>query len=145
DEFMKVGIILFSNKRFSPFLKYYTNILSHQQGVSYQLIFLNRDVSLRETTTDNETSISWIGKGTNKAGTPEKFLNFIHFAIRAGHIIKSKHFDYLIILTTMPAVLLSHLLIRQYSGRYLIDIRDYTHEGFKPYFHIEEQVLHHSD
>ena len=41
----------------------------------------------------------------------------------------------------MPAVLLSGVLTSRYKNRYLVDIRDYTHEKVSLYYQIESKVL----
>ena len=68
-------------------------------------------------------------------------LNFLDFRKVTIQRLKKTKPDFVIVLTTMPAVLLSGYLCKHYKGRYLIDIRDYTYESFLPYYFIESKSI----
>lgn len=137
---MKVGIVLFSNIRYSPFLYFYTHILDTISNVEYRVLFFNRNHFHEEVNPQLE-SIDWVGKGTNQSSKLEKLFNFARFSCIVEMKIKREKFDFLIVLTTFPGVLISKALLSKYKGRYLLDIRDYTHESNPVYRKIEEKVV----
>lgn len=138
-----IGIIMFQNMRYAPFLKLYENILQ-EAGLEYEVIYYDRDKSLNEPSDEKYIPIPWYGKGTVAAPKYEKFLNFACYRSHLLKLLKKKQYDRLIILTTFPAVLISGYLKKAYADRYIVDIRDYTQEGFRPYFNMEAVALKHS-
>lgn len=138
---MKIGIVMFQNMRYAPFLKMYEEILRSVPGVEYDVLYFDRDRSLQETKRRPYIALPWYGKGTLAAPKYEKALNFLLYARNAKRTIQKNRYDFLIVLTTFPAVLLSGFLTKRYPGRYLVDIRDYTQEHFGPYYRMESKVL----
>lgn len=132
---------MFQNMRYAPFLKMYESILSSMDNVNYEVVYFDRDELLEEPKDDSYIAIKWRGKGTLAASKSEKMVNFLFYKHDVQELLKKKRYDFLIILTTFPAVLLSGFLRKNYAGRYIIDIRDYTQERFKTYFKIEEKVF----
>lgn len=141
---MHVGIILYQNMRYAPYLRVYQEVLSKIKGVDFDVIYLNRCPELDEVRNDNYIPIKWIklrGKGQS---TFFKFLNCFLFSLEVSSVLRKKKYDFLIILTTMPAVLLAGILICKYKKRYIIDIRDYTQESNKIYYAIEAKVINYA-
>lgn len=138
---IKVGMVMFQNMRYAPFLNMYKQLLESIDGVSYDIIYYDRDKALKETKDKHHIAIKWHGKGTLSASKFERCLNFVFYTLDVKKVLKSKRYDFLIVLTTFPAVLLSSTLVKKYNNRYIVDVRDYTHEGFKPYYNIEKKVL----
>lgn len=132
---MKVAIIAFNNIKYSPYVKTYSNILD-QNGVPYDVILPDRG-GIHEDLGEKTYGIPW---NPNK----KKILNFLSFASQAKRILKKNHYDFVIVLTTMPAVLLSSFLVRHYKGRYIVDIRDYTYERVGFYYKREKKALEHA-
>lgn len=141
---MKVGIILFSNMRYSPYLNSYTKLLNSIPGISYEVIYFNRYKELGEGNNDNTIGISWFGKNANASNKVVKAFNFFRFKYKVQHILDKGRYDYIICLTTVPAVLISKYLVCKYAGRYIVDIRDYTYEQKSGYYTREEKVLNSS-
>lgn len=135
---IRVGILMFQNMRYAPFLKMYENIIKEIPDASYDVIYYNRDKSLNEINEEHYIPIAWYGKGTVAAPKYEKIANFFIYRHEAKKKIINGKYDFLIVLTTFPAVLLSDFLVQQYRGRYIVDIRDYTQEQFGPYFFLEK-------
>lgn len=137
---MKVGILLFSNMRYSPYLYSYTKLLNSIPSIEYEVIFFNRYKELGESD-KNAIGISWFGKNANAANKVVKAVNFIWFKYKVQHILDKAGYDFIICLTTFPAVLISKYLVKNYACRYIVDIRDYTYEKNKSYYKREERVL----
>lgn len=138
---IRVGILMFQNMRYAPFLKMYEKLLKEMKNVEYDVIYYERDRSLDEIKDDNHIALPWHGKGTLAAPKYEKMANFLFYAKDAKKLLKQKKYDFIIVLTSFPAVLLSNYLSKNYAGRFLVDIRDYTQESFKPYFMLEEKAF----
>lgn len=132
---------MFQNMRYAPFLKMYENLLSSMSDVEYDVIYYNRDRSLGEIQDSHHIALPWHGKGTLAAPKIEKMANFVFYARDARKLLSKNKYDFVIVLTSFPAVLLANYLTNYYKGRYLIDIRDYTQEKFKPYFELESKAF----
>lgn len=129
---MKVAIIGFSNLKYSPYIKTYTNLLE-KKSITYDLIIPNRD-RLCEKCNGNLIAIKWNRK-------KNKMQNFIFFAKETRKILKKEKYDFVFVLTTLPAILLADILTRNYKKKYLVDIRDYTYDKLIIFRHIEKFVL----
>ncbi len=127
---MKAAIIAFNNLRISPYVKTYSSYLD-KKGIEYDVIYPNR-LGIEEDFEGGAYVIPWNPKR-------HKIFNFLSFARRAKRILKRNRYDFVFVLTTIPAVLLSGFLKKHYNGRYLVDIRDYTHEN-KGFFYKREKV-----
>lgn len=138
---IKVGILMFQNMQYAPFLKMYEKVLQAIEDVTYDVIYYERDRSLGEIKDLHHIALPWRGEGTLAASKAEKLANFILYRYYARDLLKKKKYDFLIVLTSFPAVLLTDYLTKYYAGRYLVDIRDYTQENFRPYFWLEKKVF----
>lgn len=132
---MKAAIIAFNNVKYSPYVKTYSNYLD-ENNISYDVILPNRD-DIPEMLGEKTYAIKW-DKNKHKA------LNFLKFRKEALRILKKNKYDFVFVLTTMPAVLLSGYLSRKYKGKYLVDIRDYTYENVSFYFKLEKRAVENS-
>lgn len=129
---MKVAVLGFNNIKYSPYITTYTDLLD-KYSIEYDVIIPNRN-QLNETINGNLVYIEWDKK-------KNKLQNFVTFAKRTQTILKKENYDFIFILTTIPAILLSHVLVKKYKEKYLVDIRDYTYDK-KPIFrNLETYVL----
>ena len=133
---MKIGIIAANNIRFSPYIFFYTGILDGLQ-YEYEVIYPHRS-GIEDTEAQFETHvIKWCKNyGTTAA--------YARYAFDVVNVIKREKYDALVVLTTVNAVFLMPYLRKHYKNRYVVDIRDYTHESIKPYFYLEEKALKYS-
>ena len=129
---MKVSIIAFNNLKKSPYVNIYGDFCK-KMGMEYELVYPDRS-GLEETADCPLIRIPW----DPTKGKVKNFLQFRRGVIR--HLNKNKR-DFVIVLTTMPAVLLSEYLCLHYKGRFLVDIRDYTYEHVKPYYFLEKLAI----
>lgn len=129
---MKVAVIGFNNLKYSPYIKTYTDLLD-KYSVEYDVIIPNRN-EIVESINGNLISIKW----ETKKG---KIYNFINFTRETRKILKNENYEFVFVLTTLPAVLLSRVLIKKYKNRYLVDIRDYTYDKKIIFRNCELKVL----
>jgi len=136
----KIGVIVFQNIRYAPFLEFYINLLE-ENNIEYDVIYYNRDRKLNEIVDCSHLPVRWYGKGTNSACKPEKLINFVLYRFQLIRLLKKKKYNSLIILMTMPSILISDYLLKKYKNNFILDIRDYTFETLKFYKKIESKVV----
>lgn len=132
---MKTAIIAFNNLNKSPYVNIYTDFC-RANGIEYEVVYPNRD-GVQETVDFPLVAFDW-------DRSKHKMVNFLRFRKLAISYLKETKPDFVIVLTTMPAVLLSGYLGRHYRGRYLVDIRDYTYENVRPYYLLEQYAIKHA-
>ncbi len=132
---MIVGIVAANNIRYSPYIFFYTNILD-KMGVDYELIFPNR-MNVEDTFPAKTHIVPW-DKSVHTA------LAYLDYTGRAKKIIKQNQYDLLVMLTTNNAVYMAQWLRRHYKKRYILDIRDYTHENLYLYYTQEKIAVKNS-
>ena len=133
---MKIGIVCFWDRAATPYLEKYERMLE-AKGLDYEVIFWNRTGVQREQLVSKELEV------VNECSTNSlhKILDFISWRSRIIGILKRKKYDFLIILTTYPAVLLSGYLKRHYKNQYIFDIRDYSMEKNLPFRNIVNKLI----
>ncbi len=129
---MKIGIIAANNIRYSPYIFFYTNILD-EIGAKYELIFPNRS-----NVFDHFDHPVHIVKWNSKIPVA---LSYFIYANDVKKIISKEKYDFLIVLTMNNGVYFSQWLSKKYNKKYILDIRDYTHENLSLYFHFEKVAV----
>lgn len=132
---MRVGIIAANNIRYSPYIYFYTDILK-KSGIEYELIYPNRN-GLEEVFEGIAHAIPWNRK-------LPACLNYALYGKAVIKVIRRYKYDALIVLTSVNAAYLALWLKKNYSGRYIVDIRDYSHENIYPYFCLESVAVRNS-
>lgn len=129
---MRVAIIAFNDLKKCPYINPYASFCK-ENGIDFDVIYFNRSGTV-ESADYPTVPIEW------KSGR-KKWLNFLSFRSLVIKHLKAVTYDFVIVLTTMPAVLLGGFLKKRFKGRYLVDIRDYTYEKILPYFWLEKRAL----
>lgn len=107
----------------------------------YDLIYWNRGQNDCNSKASHSYCFTKPVFGTGLAYTFRLLQGYLGFRSYASHILSNNHYERVIALTGNTAVLLSRILRQKYKHRYLIDIRDYFLEDFKPYRKLEEEVI----
>ena len=127
---MKVLIVAFHSRSMTPYSELYENVIKDNND-SYNIIFWDRFSNNKLEQKGNEFIIHKVcSLGGSKL---KKIIPMFYFRKTVNKIIKNGNYDRIIILNTLPAVLLSNVLISNYRGKYILDIRDYTYEKYKFY------------
>ena len=132
---MRIGIIAANNIRYSPYIFFYVSILE-KNGIEYELIYPDRN-DFRENFNGISHALPWNRK------LPTLF-NYVLYSNAVIKLIKQRKYDALIVLTGVNAAYLGLWLKRNYAKRYIIDIRDYSHENILPYFYLESVAVRNS-
>ncbi len=132
---MRVGIIAASNIRYSPYVFFYTQLFK-KMDVPYEIIFPDRN-SLQETLEVPIHVLPW------ESNMPT-VINYFLYAGTVKKILKKEAYDFLVVLTGNNAAFLGLWLKRHYRYRYIVDIRDYSHENFRPFFLLEKVAIENS-
>ena len=132
---MLAGIIAANNIRYSPYIFFYTDILK-RHDIRYELIIADR-YGLDEDFDAPVMKLPW---------NPQRHViaNCLEYSRGVKKILRKKKYDLLIVLTSSNAVFLSPWLKRHYEKRYIVDIRDYSHENIPLYFSLEKAAVMHS-
>lgn len=135
---MKKDCLLISmfSKNESSYAKYYIDTLK-KKNKTYDIIYFER-YELNAEAEENEILFKrFCPTGGSKV---KKISVMMKYALFIRRHLKDKY-GCVIILTTIPGIFAFDLLIRNYKDRYLIDIRDYTHEKNKLFFYILEKLI----
>lgn len=132
---MVVGIVAANNIRYSPYIFYYTNILDELE-IEYELIYANQN-QLEEKFDKTSYPIEW-NVNCSRA------VEYLKYSRKVISIIKKKRYNGLIMLTAITATYCSNFLVKYYLNKYIVDIRDYTHENIWLYNLLEKKAIFNS-
>ena len=135
---MHVLLVSPCNQVLMPYLRNYEEILE-RNGISYDLIYWDR-FSVTETERENYHCLHCHAPGSSGLLSGLMgYLRFRSFFISQHKLILQKHPDTVVIcLNTQSAVLLTLELRRRH---YMLDVRDYTHEGCAPYRYLANRMM----
>lgn len=136
---MKVLIIGFNEVNVMPYINSYVE-KAKELHINYDILEWNRQEEGKLTY--NPSSKIWTIKikvgGESKK---KKIVAFFKWRKLVKKFLLKNKYDKIIVLTTLPGILLSSLLIKTYKNKYIFDIRDYTYEKWNLYSRIEKKVL----
>mgnify|MGYP005630644771 CR=1 FL=1 len=121
---MRVGIVCFWDRHATPYLAKYEKILQ-ENNIQHDVIFWDRSKNGLPVNQGNNITLR-LKTSTRRSS---KLLDFAKWQRMVLRILKQNHYDFLIILSTIPAVLLSNYLLKNYHNKYIFDIRDYSLES----------------
>ncbi len=140
---MKILIVGFAKIKYMPYLNLYLENLDRVKN-DIHLVYWNRDMKEENTkklqgiTVHEFTSLQ-----DDDAPKLSKMGNFKKFRDYALSVLK-EGFDFIIILHSLPGVLLSKELVRDFKNRYIFDYRDFTYENFLPYKSVIHTLVNNS-
>lgn len=138
---MKICIIAFAERNYIPYIEHYENLLKKYK-VAYDCVFWDRYNDLPTEKKDNEYTIHIkCMPGANKLS---KIIPMYKYKKIVENIIKKQNYTHLVVLTTLPGVLISNLLLNKYRNKYILDIRDYTYEKYSFYKKIVDRLVEES-
>lgn len=138
---MKILLAGFAKVKYMPYLQFYLENIDKEKN-EVHLIYWNRDleeedlssldgVTLHELRCFQEDNVSH----KSKIGSFLKYRKFVK------SVLKQTKFDFVILLHSMPAVLLSNIWTKKFKNRYFFDYRDSTYERYSFYQHIISKLV----
>ena len=127
---MKVLIIGFSKIKYMPYINFYLNNINSEKN-EIHILYWNRDLKNDELFSEKGLTVHEFRQFQEDYQKKGKLINFLRFRNYTRKIINGEKFDFIIVLTTMPGILLSDILITKYQGKYIFDYRDSTYERYK--------------
>ena len=139
---MVVACIVTYDEYFNiPYVKDYENLLINNQ-IQYDFLLWNRTGDKMEMPV--ESRINHVFNYITKKSKISKVIPFLMWRRFAKRILKKNKYDFLIVCTTIPAVLLTDLLLKSYKDKFLLDIRDYTYENIRLYRYALKKLINYS-
>lgn len=135
-----IGIIHVGDVKNSPYLEKYIKILE-ENNEKYDVIFWDRENKDLEYPSNY---LFFKKKMEYKKKPIMKVLDFIQFAAWVNKTIKHNKYDKLIVVLTLSGIFLANTLLRNYSNKYIFDIRDYSYEGINLFYNIEKKIISNS-
>lgn len=131
----KTCIIVMCNLYLLPYLKKYTDIIKY----GYDIIYWDRH-SLIESSTANRHFVfkKNLKENCSKLQKAYSYYEYYRFVKK---VLKENHYEKLIVMGTNTGVLLNSILEKEYKGKYILDIRDYSFEHNKIFYYLENKVI----
>lgn len=113
---MKIGLIVPANLKYSPYVKYYTEILCAEGACFYSMVWdkagINEEVDFRFDFASSDFDRKRI------------MLGHYLFSRKCRQFIRKEKIDHLIIFTIAPLYFLGSGFLKRFAGKMIIDIRD---------------------
>lgn len=129
---MQIGIVSAASLRFSPYAFYYMRLLD-EMGLDYEVVVPDRYDGVGEGYAGKLHILPWDSRRNT-------LFNYVSYAENVKKLAV-KRFDFLIVLTTNLGVFCYPWLKKYYDKRYILDIRDYTHENNPFFFALEKRAV----
>lgn len=127
---MKIALICPSNMLYMPYVDNYTKIFD-EIDVDYSVINWDRF----KIEKDSEFTYR-----DSKIGHQRSFLDYFKYSRFVLNILKKNNYDKVVVFGIQLVFFLKSNLIREYSNKYIIDIRDYNR--IIKYFNIKKSIDH---
>ena len=120
---LRVGVISFWDRAATPYLEKYERMLN-EKNIDFDVIFWNRTQVKSKNLKRNENEIIHVCR----SNIILKLIDFFLWRNKIIKKLKKEKYDFIIIFTTYPAILLSDYILINYKQKYIFDIRDYSME-----------------
>lgn len=137
---MKILIAGFTKIKYMPYLHFYLDRISLEKHDVHILLW-NRDGKEEPMPEGKITYHTFRCLQQDDVGKLSKLGSFRKYRKYAARVIRQEKPDFIIMLHSLPAVLVSDILLRQYPGKFIFDYRDYTYEGFGPFHRIVNRLV----
>lgn len=136
---MKIAVIGFNAMIRMPYMRYYKQLLeAHDLVANYYCWDRTEDgKTLRK---DNVIDIK-IKCGEGKFA---KIFAMLKWRKTILQDLRREKYDKIIVLTTLPGVLLRQYLLKNYKGKYILDVRDFTYDNIKAYQKVVKELCDNS-
>ena len=133
----KICFVTMGNIYTVPYLSTYTD---HIEG-SYSVIYWDRE---GKDEAGGENTYYRFNKKLSPTDKLGKITGFLQYKNFVKHILWKENFDLVIFLQTWSALLMADVAQKHYSGRYIVDVRDYTYEKKAIIYRREKKLMEHA-
>ena len=138
---MKILILGFSKIKYMPYMNFYLENIDPEAN-EIHLLYWNRDLKEEDTSSLQGVKLhEFRCAQKDDVSKPSKIGSFIRYRKYAKHLIKKEKFDFVIFLHSLPGVLLSDVLVKKYTDKFIFDYRDSTYEHFKPFKYVIAKLV----
>jgi hypothetical protein len=134
----RICFITLSNLYLCPYISKYISLID----CDYDIIYWDRH-GIDENMGAKEVFPFRYEMDENQ-GKLKKISGYLKFRKYAIDIIKKKNYDGVILLQTSVGILLQKILTKKFSGKYIVDVRDYTMEKNKIFFSLVKNLINKS-
>lgn len=141
---MKILIVGFAKIKYMPYLNLYLENLNRRDN-EIHLVYWNRDEKAEDLSSVEELKLHEF-KCYQEDEVPKKskLKSFFKFKKYVNSVLK-ENFDFIIVLQTVTAVLLSDVLLsKRFKDKYIYDYRDCTYENIMPYKLLVQKLVNNS-
>lgn len=138
---MKFCIVTYDEYINIPYIKKYEEILK-RNNLEYDIILWNRRNI--ENKIYIKGSRTFVFEKITRKSKLSKAIQFVEWRRFVLNVLKQGKYTKLIILTTIPGILISDYLFRNFKNRYLFDIRDFTYENIPFYKYKVDKLVEYS-
>lgn len=129
---MKILIMGFTKPKYMPYMNFYLDNIS-KEGNEIHILYWNRDKKQEDLTMLNQYTLHEFNEyQEDEVPIYTKIGTFLKYRRYATKVIKTGQYDFIVVLHTLPGILVADEL-KKYAGRYILDYRDSTYEGFAPF------------
>lgn len=132
------GIIFLLNITYAPYIHKYIDVLNDSDK-KFEVIYWDR-INKPDAPDAWNTHVFNYESDLSK-NKFSKLADFLRFRKFVKNILKRRKYKKLIILTTLTGVSLVDELLKDYNGKYILDIRDYTFEKVPIYKSIVSRLV----
>lgn len=143
----KICLISMGNLYLVPYIKNYVD--NFPLDYNYDIIYWDRE-DIKENINANEVFRFNFSSTINRdskiglKGHYKKIRGYFKYKKFASSILSENKYDYVVLLQTSGAIILTEILLRKYSKKYIVDIRDYTMENNRLVYYLEKKLLKNS-
>lgn len=132
-----IGIIFIGDLKYCPYLSRYTEMLE-KSNKRYEVLYWNREASIIKYP---KNYISYEKNSKLNKNIYMKLIDFIGYKLWLNRRLKAKHYDKLIVLSTLSGIISFEFLFNRYKNKYIFDIRDYSYEHNRIFYFIEKKII----
>lgn len=141
---MKILIMGFTKIKYMPYLNFYLDSIDAGTN-EVHVLYWNRD--LKEEKLERLSGcVLHEFRCYQEDDVPkfQKIKSFLSYRSYVKRILEQERFDRIFVLHSLPGVLVADHLIKKYSDRYVLDYRDSTYEGFRPFRNLIGRLVENS-
>lgn len=137
---MKICLVSFIAPYTMPYINIYLKNIK-EENAECDIVFWDRDGNFAEKTEDNVHYIPFSSPAKQNESRIKRYLQYIPATRFIRKQLENSKYDKVIFLQTHAAVACKSIILKQYSQKYIVDIRDFTLENFSLFRKMERDVI----